>query len=251
MGFFAKKALATFLQPLGAAAFLLFVAWLRRGRRDAIVFVCFAVFIIYASALPWLPQALASPLEEGLQPHVRMANARAPALIVVLSGGYSPNLTRQPWDEMNESTLRRTLEGVRLAKLYPQATLWLSGGDGRAEAKAAVSMARLAQQLGIPSTRIRIEADSLDTHDQALALAKAVGDTPMLLVTSAFHMRRSLALFRTAGCQPIAAPTDFISSSQFRFSAYDLRPGGDSIDDTGKALHEYQGLLWSRLRGQL
>lgn len=250
LAFLAKKLLSILLQPLGAAVALLLLALLRRRHRDRWVWIGLAGLCVFGSAMPVVQQWVGAPLEAGLAVHRPQPGLPAPRVIVVLSGGYERDATRELWDEMNVSTLRRTLEGIRLAHLYPRATLWLSGGDPWGRAPPARAMAALALHMGVPAQRVRIETASRDTHDQALALARAVGGARMLLVTSAYHMPRSMALFRAAGCNPTAAPTDFITSSDYRFDLWDLRPNPGAMQATGLALHEHAGLVWSRLRGQ-
>ena len=81
-------------------------------------------------------------------------------------------------------------------------------------------------------------------------LRPLIGGASFLLVTSAAHMRRSMALCRKQGLAPIAAPTDFIVH-RTHWSLVDLVPEADGFEHADHALHEWIGLLWSRLRGTL
>ncbi len=250
MGFTLQKLLSVLLNPLVAGLVFLAIAVWRRKQRDARFFAVVSALLIFGSATPLVEQLLAAPLEAGLIPHQRTRGELEPSAIVVLSGAYKATPSRQLWDEMNVSTLRRTLEGIRLAKMYPKALLHMSGGDPWQKAPPATAMAELAVQMGIDAKRLRIERHSRNTNDQAVALASAVRGTPFLLVTSAYHMPRSVALFRAAGAQPIAAPTDFISSADYRFALQDVIPNGTALAGTEAAIHEYVGMLWSHVRGQ-
>jgi uncharacterized SAM-binding protein YcdF (DUF218 family) len=60
-----------------------------------------------------------------------------------------------------------------------------------------------------PNEDLILESDSKDTNDQARLIQPIVGDDLFLLVTSATHMPRSIALFKSLGMHPIAAPTDW------------------------------------------
>ena len=71
-------------------------------------------------------------------------------------------------------------------------------------------MARIAVLLGVKPQDIRLETDSRDTADEAEIIAKMIGREKFILVTSAAHMPRSMALFRKRGLQPIPAPADFL-----------------------------------------
>jgi uncharacterized SAM-binding protein YcdF (DUF218 family) len=69
----------------------------------------------------------------------------------------------------------------------------------------------------------------------------------IILVTSAWHMPRSVWCFESQGFNVIPAPTDYITSQQ----AYDLRsfvPRWTVFSDSGQALHEYLGLFWYHLK---
>ncbi len=250
MGFALKKLLSVLLNPLATGLVLVAIAVWRRKQRDAWVFAVGAALVIFGSAMPLVEQLLAAPLEAGLLPHSRTRSEFEPAAIVVLSGAYEATPNRQLWDEMNVSTLRRTLEGIRLAKMYPQALLYMSGGDPWQKAPPAPAMAEFAARMGIDAQRLRIERHSRDTGDQAIVLAPALGEASFLLVTSAYHMPRAMALFRAAGARPIAAPTDFLSSADYRFALKDLIPNDAALAGTEAAVHEYVGRLWSHVRGQ-
>ena len=250
MGFALKKTLSVLLSPLTAGLVLLAIAFWRRKQRDTWIFAAAAALVTFGSAMPLVQQLLAAPLEVGLLPHERTRSELPPPAIVVLAGGYWVTPDRQLWDRMSVSTLRRTLEGIRLARMYPEATLYMSGGDAWRNEPPAIAMAELAVQLGIEPKRLRIERRSRDTGDQAVALAASLREAPFLLVTSAYHMPRALTLFRQAGARPIAAPTDFLASADYRFALEDLIPTDVALVGTDDAIHEHIGRLWNYARRQ-
>jgi uncharacterized SAM-binding protein YcdF (DUF218 family) len=96
-----------------------------------------------------------------------------------------------------------------------------------------------------------LDPDSLDTADQAELIAKMLGREKFILVTSAAHMPRSMALFKRRGMQPIAAPTDFRASTTPSSDPTRFFPGATSLGQTQTALHEYLGLAWAWLRGAI
>ena len=83
---------------------------------------------------------------------------------------------------------------------------------------------------------------SLDTSEEALHVARLMGSTPFLLVTSAYHMRRAMKLMQRAGAQPIAAPTGYLARNR-RLGWDMVVPSSNALRRTERALHEYQGLL--------
>jgi uncharacterized SAM-binding protein YcdF (DUF218 family) len=67
-------------------------------------------------------------------------------------------------------------------------------------------MASVSRFMGVPKDNMIIEEASKDTKDQARLIKPIVGTAPFVLVTSAIHMPRSMALFEKLGMNPIPAP---------------------------------------------
>jgi len=112
-------------------------------------------------------------------------------------------------------------------------------------------MAQIAGLLGVKPQDISLESDSRDTADQAEIIAKKIGRERFILVTSAAHMPRSMALFRKRGLQPIPAPADFPAREPQGFDPSRFFPGAGGLGQVETALHEYLGLAWAWLRGEI
>jgi len=112
-------------------------------------------------------------------------------------------------------------------------------------------MAQIAMLLGVRPQDVRLEPDSRDTWDQAELIAKMLGRERLILVTSAAHMPRSMALFKKCGLQPIPAPTDFLIRESPRPLPGRFFPRAASLEEVNAALHEYLGLAWAWLRGAI
>ena len=102
--------------------------------------------------------------------------------------------------------------------------------------------------LGLPKERLILETDSLTTADSATNL-QALLQEPFFLVTSAGHLRRSLAVLRKQGLQPVPVPTDYQVPRDWRDA--DEHPSPQSLMTSDLAVHEYIGLLWYRLKGAI
>lgn len=109
-------------------------------------------------------------------------------------------------------------------------------------------LAKAAILMGVSENDIVRESKSLDTSDQAKFISGIVGRNQFILVTSAIHMPRSIALFRKFGMNPIAAPTNFISTEQSHISIESFFPTPGSLGKAQVAIHEYIGLLWVSLK---
>ena len=144
---------------------------------------------------------------------------------------------------------------MRLARRYPEARIVFTGGSGailRPGADAAGPVGRYLTDVGISPERIVLEDKSRNTHENALFthdLVKPKAGERWLLVTSAYHMPRSVGIFRKAGFDVTAYPVDFRTRD-----AGDAARVFDSIPDGLKrvdlASREYAGLLAYWLTGR-
>ncbi len=149
------------------------------------------------------------PIESRYEPVSAAALHQEVRWIVVLGGGARGGTALTPEDRLEESSLKRVMEGVRLVRLLPATRLILSGGNYRGGPTEASVMSEVALDQGLARERMILETTSRDTRDQALALRDRLGHAPFYLVTSASHMPRAMRMFQRAGAQPLAAPTDF------------------------------------------
>jgi uncharacterized SAM-binding protein YcdF (DUF218 family) len=197
-------------------------------------------------------QLAVAGLESRYRPLMAGPRLKAVKWIVVLSGGlYAESRGPAPWSCLPRTSLRRTLEGVRLARHLPGAKLVLTGGVGRGRRTEARLMAAVARFCGIAPDRIVIDEKPLDTEGQAAGLAARVGTQPMILVTSANHLPRAMALFRRAGVKVIAAPTDWRVGRVVIDWADFFIPQAANARLWRIALHEYLGRWWAWIRGRI
>ena len=148
-------------------------------------------------------------------------------------------------------TLCRLVEGVRLWAKHPEARLLLSGGGKRAHVSEAEAMAKVARMLGVPEQQIDLDERSIDTEDQAKTISKLVEGHCAVLVTSAYHMSRAVGLFEKYGTTPLPAPTDFIVKTARSDRIIDferLVPNAGALWYSARALHEYAGMAWMKLK---
>ena len=122
------------------------------------------------------------------------------------------------------------------------------------------AMAEVLELMGVPKSAIIQEPQSANTYENAVDVktvltARHIGR--ILLVTSAMHMPRALALFKHQGIDAIAAPCDFVSltseghTGSWRAAAIHLIPGSDNLNMTSMALKEFLGIAVYRAAGLL
>jgi uncharacterized SAM-binding protein YcdF (DUF218 family) len=133
---------------------------------------------------------------------------------------------------------------AEIFRTQPTSTVIVSGDVTTTRAMGAV-----LEELGVPRQQILLEQQSRSTAASAANLAEQLRNRRFILVTSAGHMPRSVALFRKWGCDPIPAPTEHRFSQTLTLESALLRPS--ALYSADLAVHEYLGLLWYRMHGDL
>ena len=243
-----KKLVSRFFFPLALVIELLLLGVLLKKRRRAVILA--GVAILYLFSFSPFGYLILRPLESQYQPISSSSLNKGVRWIVVLGGGSRADKALTPEDRLGDASLKRLLEGVRLSRLLPRARLVLSGGDYQGISPDAVIMQQVALDMGVARDRMILESASVDTIDQAKFLRDRLGKAPFYLVTSAGHMPRAIKMFRRAGTQPIAAPTDF-HAVWAPFQVMDLFPQAGTLVNTERAFYEYMGLCWGLVRGQI
>lgn len=257
MFFILAKIFWFFAQPLNLAIVLLgagLLAGLFSWRRLMVVGAAGAFLILALATWTSIGQLMLNPLEE------RFARPDpAPVTvdgIVVLGGGLEGaiNLARGGY-ELNAGG-DRFVEATNLARRYPQAKVVVTGGVGTLVLEGegdGVTAPRLLTALGVAPERLVLEAESRDTYENAVFTKRLVSPAPgetWLLVTSAFHMPRSMALFRKAGFPVLAWPVDYRTSGREGVGLFVDNPA-DSLQATTLALREWVGLVAYWLSGRI
>lgn len=246
--FILKKIFSRFFFPLSLIIELMVIGllWPKKGKR----FLLTGVVILYLFSFSPFAQLMLWPLERPYPTISESALQKKIKWVVVLGGGSRLNPSLTATDQLDDSSLRRLLEGIRLCRHLPKARLILSGGNNQGKTPVARIMREVALNFGLPPSRLILEESSWDTSDEARLLKKRLGQDPFYLVTSAGHMPRSMAMFKKVGTQPIAAPTDFQAVWE-PLTATDFFPRASALMNTERAFYEYLGLLWGWVRGYL
>ena len=173
-----------------------------------------------------------------------------PEAIVVLAAGHRSVEGKPTLSRLTRHGLARIVGGVDLWKTFPDARFIVTGNP-----EETAAMRSIAERLGVPTERIVEESASRDTKDHPRKLAPILADDRFLLVTSATHMPRSVALFRAAGLDPVPAPVDFViwptPTDYDPYQPGSLIPSVANLELTNTVLHELGGIAWSKWRGEI
>lgn len=176
-----------------------------------------SLILLLACGIGPLGAMLTRPLEMRF---VNSGNAGPIAGIIVLGGAVKSKhpLADAEMLEMNAAGERITAM-ILLARRYPEAKLVFTGGQGDLFSEGGPEADQVKDHiapLGLDPSSVVFEDRSRNTYENAVFTADIVKPKPgerWLLVTSAWHMPRSIGCFRAAGFDVVAFPVDFRSGN--------------------------------------
>jgi uncharacterized SAM-binding protein YcdF (DUF218 family) len=242
------------LDPASIAIALLLAALIAGERRTLARGLTAAAFLLLA-AFVLLPfdMLLARPLENQ---YPRPPLPRHIDGILVLSSSLSPALfaDRGALDDSSDS-LQRMTAAVVLARQFPGAKLVYSGTT--ADSAAASAAERRAAELifgnlGLAPQRVIYEGRSRNSYENFVFTRRIVRPKPgetWILVTSAMHMPRSMAIANRLGWKMVPWPSSYTSTARLQPRPFEFP--GQSFLIADQALHEWIGLLVYRIEGRL
>jgi uncharacterized SAM-binding protein YcdF (DUF218 family) len=249
MFFFLSKTLGVILLPstlliaVGIAGMILLLTrFVSLGRK---LIVASIALIAICGSSP-LGNLLLYPLESRFPPWD--ASRGAPDGIIVLGGPILPDLSAAHGIAAFGPSVDRLMAAVALAHQYPKARIVFSGGNSNLvsdQAREADFAVPVFENFGIPKDRLIMERRSRNTEENAEFVKTMVlpkSGERWLLVTSAYHMARSVGIFRKIGFAVEPYPVDWRMEGRqdlFRFSIYVI--GG--LGRIDMASREWMGLV--------
>jgi Uncharacterized conserved protein, COG1434 len=232
--FFLKKLIAYFILPPGLLVIAFAVLGILTKRKLAkFIAFSFALFVYLLSIEP-IKDLLYKPLEEA---YPVPSKPEGDAIVILGGGAYNTGI-------LKEDSTKRLLTGFVLHK-QTNLPIILSGGASIGALPEAEIMKGLLLTLGVDKGKIYTEANSKDTGENAQEvkrLCDRLGCKRVVLVSSAYHMRRAVLAFQKAGLEVVPYPTDF--KRDMKYNLYSLLPKMSVFADGYKALREYLGLVW-------
>lgn len=241
---FIKFLYITFLLPPGLfiAALACLCYWLYRRKHRGVVPVALITILLYLISTPLVGDALMRSLEGRYLPPVKAQGD----VIVMLGGGATadtPNVHGK--GHLMGFAANRLLTAAQLYHITG-APIIVSGGQVFANTGKEAEIARhILLGLGIPDDKIIVESQSLNTTDNARFSKEIIdqrGFTSPILVTSAFHMERSVQQFAKFNIRVTPYPTDYQTNTRFLFEWNQMWPRADAFYNTQLAVKEYLGL---------
>lgn len=192
----------------------------------------------------WL---LLQGLERQYVPPVSVRSTGKVDAIVVLGGGAISNVTDiSAREALSAISMNRLITGLRLQKRL-DVPIIISGGQVFADSGTEASVAeKVLLELGVTAEQIFTDTEARNTTENAAnvaALCRKQNWHSIVLVTSAFHMPRSMLNFADRGLEVVPFPCDYQLSGQMQLSIFSFVPQGFALELSAIALKEYLGIL--------
>jgi uncharacterized SAM-binding protein YcdF (DUF218 family) len=252
-----SKTLNLLAQPLNwILAMLLLGLWMGRSRpQRGRGWIKAAALLLALTGVKTVPDALMAPLENRYPEVAANADLSAYAGVVVLGGALeSGRFSAYHQQPLLNASAERMTSAFELWKRHPHMRIVFTGGEGEffgggpSEAERAV---QFFDNMGVPRSALTLETRSRNTYENALltrALPGLDAQKPWLLLTSAWHMPRSMATFQKAGWNVTPYPVDFRTGGITPLSNFNLGEGAERWE---LLLHELLGLAAYWLSGRI
>lgn len=243
------------VQPLSLSLILVLfgiAAGLFQWRRSQMLFSLGAGLVLFVTLFTTTGSLLLQVLEDRFPRPTLLAD---PGCLLVLGGGFESEITdARGGYELNQSG-DRYVEMIRLARLYPQAKLLVSGGDGHFTSQFEDDVAiarRMFADFGLSTDRVLGDPISRNTYENAVNSSRIMrenGIAECVMITSAFHMPRAMGMFRRVGARVQPWAVDYRTNARTGFAIDIGDPGGNAQQMT-TAIREWSGLVGNYVAGR-
>jgi len=234
--------------PVGLVIELSLIALLflwKGWRRTSATFLLIAVLVLWATSTPFVANMLLGKLEQDY-PAVMITEIPARQCIVVLGGTVEPVLPPRIDIDMHAG-VDRVRKAAQLYRAGRGRVIIVTGGNqpwSPFTEPEADSMRTLLLEWGVPAEAIVLEGASRNTRENAVYTIELMKDMDCgepILVTSAAHMKRSVAVFEKLDVTvfPVSADVRVVENPDF--TLLDFLPDADALNMTTDAMREWIG----------
>ena len=243
--FIVKKIISVLLMPLSVGLILILIAiyflYKNNLKMSRIFMISSLLWLAVMSYTPF-SELLLSPLES----HYPALEAfpKDIGYVMVLGAGHATNDKLPMSSQLGRSAMFRLAEGIRILRQLDDAKLIVSGYSGMDPTPHALMQKKMAVLLGVSEEQIIARYAPKDTKEEAVDVKSILENQDFILVTSASHMPRAMAIFNAEGLYPYAAPTYHLAKHASD-AVYTLDAWG--LVKSEYAMHEYLGRLWQEI----
>jgi len=207
--FLLKKIITAMIMPLNLVFIFLLLSVIFFNSKPAKSIKCLlsALILLFIASMPVTSDSLMAAIEDDYQPFSR--SSTPVDYIVTLGGWHTENAALPATMQLNNDSLHRMVETLRVYKIHPEARIITSGHHKTDPVSNGEKMKQALVMLGIPAQKIISENFPKDTEEEALLISPRVQGNNVVLITNASHMPRAINYFNQQGVYPIAAPTGY------------------------------------------
>lgn len=255
MFFLLSKILDFFVTPLSWIIIaLLFAVFTRNNvKRKKWLIASFLMLLFFTN--PFIIGKVMDSWEVSTRPATELTSTYDVGIVM---GGSMRYFDTEAGRVVYSSSVDRMLQALQLYHDGHIRKILLTGGSGFVnfqEWKESGLIADVLLKSGVRSEDIILENDSRNTYENAVFTARILKTgnygKKYLLITSACHMRRSLACFEKAGIHPVPFSADPRSGSGIRTLDKYIQPEAENLVTWDTLLHEWVGMIMYRLMGYL
>lgn len=232
--FFLKKVITSLILPPGILIIIfLLIALLEKKRKFIRYLAFFSALLVYLNSIEPVKDLLLHPLEKSYNVS---ATLNADAIVILGGGVYS-------WASFSEDSSNRLFTGYMVYRKTKLPVI-VSGGTIDGKISESRAMAAMLKEFGVENSKIIEENKSRDTAQNALYVAEICKEKSfkkVILVTSAYHMKRAVKRFRQTGLEVLPYPADFKQSNHYNI--YSFLPKFSNFALSSKAIREYIALV--------
>lgn len=179
--------------------------------------ICIAiVFIIVIIGNGFLGKLTSGYLQKSYVNSSALSSTNQQNPVIVVLGGGVVNINNI--EKLHTTSYSRIVTAYELYYQYKknnQPCKILISGKGRGHKSEAELFSKNFKSMGIPDADIIKEDKSMNTYENAKyssKLLQQIGPSAIHLVTSGFHMKRSVSMFQIFGLNPVPQASDFIDT---------------------------------------
>lgn len=257
MMFVASKILAFAIEPLVWVLVFMLAGMLVLAHRPRLGrgLLWTSLLALVLSGWTFVPAVFHHQLESRYPPPPSGADMQKYVGVVVLGGALANS---ELWTVHNQVALNEHAErmtvAVSLARKYPHLLLLYTGGIASVPPVGLTEAQRAKiffDDMGVDTSRVLYEARSRNTYENAFYSATVAGvdkRQPWLLLTSAYHMPRSMGSFKNVGWNVTPYPVDYRIASAPDWTDYSMHYGPGEWE---LVLHELVGYAVYRMSGMI
>jgi uncharacterized SAM-binding protein YcdF (DUF218 family) len=248
--FIIKKIITSFILPPGIFIVILFafgiILMMNRQRKIGLANILLG-FLIWIFSISPTSYLFLSSLESDFYEY---KNPKGDVIILLGGGIYEDVRDLSGSGFPAGDMLGRLVTAVRLHKRLDIPIIISFGSVYKDRNAGAPIVKRFLMDLGVDESRIILEDRSRDTFENAkysIELCEKQGFTSPILLTSAYHLKRSYWVFEHLGMNVSPFPAYFKTHDHPSYHWYSFLPSRGSISSISSALHEYLGLIFYKI----